>query len=164
MKIIAYQPHNSNASIAGDAAGYDFTVETDQSGNSSKNYYNSDLLYSGSATYARKSAAHSLGFKHLLSKVVCKLEQGTGSPVLTDAIVSICNAELKGTFNPKDGNFTTKTSTSGQQSDVKMNSAITSGEYIAIIPPQTFATEVKFLEVKLKSGGNCITRYLRTQS
>ncbi len=155
VKIVAYQPYNASAALTGD--GYDFLVNADQSqqiGNSESNYYNSDLLYSArEEAYARQAETHNLEFKHKLSKVVCTLVKGNGldASALNGATVSIVNAETKGTFKPSDGSFSTKTSTEGQQSDVKMNSTITSGSYIAVIPPQTFTKDAKFLKVTLAS-------------
>lgn len=148
VKIIAYQPYKEGALITG--AGYDFTVQADQNANSNKNYYDSDLLYSESAVYSPKTEAQSLVFKHQLSKVVCTLKSGTGSPELDGATVAIVGAKIKGTFKPSDGSFTK----AGTTSDVTMNSTITSGSYIAAIPPQTFDKGAKFLKVTLKEGGD----------
>lgn len=157
VKIVAYQPYKASAALTGD--GYDFSVNTDQSqqsGNSESNYYNSDLLYSArDQAYARQAETHNLEFKHKLSKVVCTLAKGNGLDVsaLNGATVSIVNVETKGTFKPSDGNFTLKTDGGGQQSDVKMNCTITSGSYIAVIPPQIFAKGAQFLKVTLSSSG-----------
>lgn len=149
VKIIAYQPYSASADITN--GGYSFTVQTDQNGNSNKNYYDSDLLYSESAVYSPKADAQSLVFKHQLSKVVCTLQSGVGSPELDGATVAIVEAKIKGTFKPSDGTFTIDDRTI---SDVTMNNTITSGSYIAVIPPQTFNKGAKFLKVTLKEGGD----------
>lgn len=151
VKIIAYQPYDASAAIA-TSTTYDFTVKTDQNGSSNKDYYDSDLLYSSkTGAYERSKTAHALGFKHLLSKVACTLQTGTGTPDLTDATVEIVGAHLSGTFKPSDGTFSTKTS-GDAPADIKMNSGITSGSYIAVLPPQTFAKDAQFLKVTLSSS------------
>lgn len=155
VNIWAYQPYNASASMTGN--GFEFTVKTNQNNNSGKDYYDSDLLYSSSTSaYSRQKEAQSLGFKHLLSKVVCMLKPGAGNPGLTDATVEIVNAETKGTFKPSDGSFTTASSST---SNITMNSSITSGSYIAVIPPQTFAKGAKFLKVTLSSANGGGTFY-----
>lgn len=145
VTIIAYQPYNKDAKIDANSA-YDFEVQTDQS--NADNYYNSDLLYSASKEYARQSAAHNLVFAHKLSKIVCTLTPGTGAPDLTGATVEILNTKINGTFNILDGSFDTSV---GTTSEVKMNSTITPGSYIAIIPPQTYSNGTQFLQVTLST-------------
>lgn len=147
VNIIAYHPRNNQASLT-DNSGYAFSVVADQSRN--ENYYNSDLLYSSKTEYLRQPAAHNLSFVHKLSKVVCNLISGDGKPVVAGATVKIVDAELKGTFVPSTGDFTTEF---GTKSYVTMNSAITPNTYIAVIPPQTYTKGSKFLEVTLLSGG-----------
>ncbi|MFV0580671.1 MAG: fimbrillin family protein [Parabacteroides gordonii] len=149
VKIIAYQPYSASAKITNE--DYNFTVETDQNGNSNKNYYDSDLLYSESKAYTYKAEAQSLVFTHQLSKVVCTLQSGTGSPAIAGATVAIVEAKIGGTFNLSDGTFTINDAAT---SDVTMNNTITSGSYIAVIPPQTFNNGAKFLKVTLKEGGD----------
>lgn len=146
VKIYAYQPYTDT--LIGDDGTYEFSVQTNQKDNSG-NYYDSDLLYSASSTYVRQKDAHSLGFTHKLSKVVCKLESGAGTPSLAGATVEILNAETKGTFKPSDGTFAL---TSGNISDVKMNSTITNGSYIAVIPPQTFTKGTNLLKITIGTG------------
>lgn len=147
VNIIAYHPRNNQASLT-DNSGYAFSVVADQS-QKNENYYNSDLLYSSKTEYPRQPAAHNLSFVHKLSKVICNLASGNGKPAIAGATVKIVDAELKGTFVPSTGDFTTEP---GNKSDVTMNSAITPNTYIAIIPPQTYTKGSKFLEVTLLSG------------
>lgn len=149
VNIYAYQPYSTTATAD---VSYDFSVQTDQSIAGNNNYYDSDLLYSATKVYSRQAAPLSLAFEHKLSKVVCTLVAGTGEPDLTGATVAIVNVETKGTFNPSDGTFTTTTS-GAVQSDVTMNSTITSGSYIAVIPPQTFTKGAQFLKVTVADGG-----------
>lgn len=146
VTIIAYQPYNKDAKIDANNT-YNFEVQTDQS--DADNYYKSDLLYSASKEYARQSAAHNLVFAHKLSKIVCTLTPGTGAPDLTGATVEIVKAKTTGTFKLSDGTFNAP---GGTTSEVKMNSTITPGSYIAVIPPQTFAKEAKFLKVTLSGS------------
>lgn len=145
VTIIAYQPYNKDAKIDANNT-YNFEVQTDQS--DADNYYKSDLLYSASKEYARQSAAHNLVFAHKLSKIVCTLTPGTGAPDLTGATVEILNTKINGTFNILDGSFDTSV---GTTSEVKMNSTITPGSYIAIIPPQTYSNGTQFLQVTLST-------------
>lgn len=147
VTIIAYQPYNEKATINDDT--YEFAVKDNQS--KDVDYYNSDLLYSASKEYARQSAAHNLVFAHKLSKVVCTLIAGTGigAPDLTDATVKIVNAKTTGTFKLSDGTFNAP---GGTTSEVIMNSTITPDFYIAVIPPQTFAKDAKFLQVTLSGS------------
>lgn len=148
VKIIAYQPYSASANITDE--GYGFLVETDQRENA--NYYKSDLLYSSKVdAYAPKADAQSLVFKHMLSKVVCTLKKGAGSPELGGATVAIVGAKIGGTFNLSNGTFTINDAAA---SDIKMNNTITLGSYIAVIPPQTFAKDAKFLKVTLSGGGD----------
>lgn len=147
VTIIAYQPYNEKATI--DNNTYDFEVQSDQS--KDVDYYNSDLLYSASADYARQSAAHNLEFKHKLSKIVCTLTAGTGAPDLTGATVEIVKAKTTGKFKPSDGTFE-KPSAGGSESNIIMNSTITPGSYIAIIPPQTYVKTSQFLQVTLSGS------------
>lgn len=150
VNIWAYQPYNAGASMSD--GGYDFSVKINQN-NANKDYYDSDLLYSSKTeAYNRQKEAQSLGFKHLLSKVVCILQSGTGEPGITGATVTIVNAETTGTFNPSNGNFSTKTTNEGVHSDITMNSAISFGTYIAVVPPQTFAKGDKLLKVTLEAN------------
>lgn len=129
---------------------YDFSVQTDQNGNSNGDYYDSDLLYvKSTGLEAKKEQA--LTFEHQLSKVICTLENGDGITAVTGATVKIAGAKIKGTFNPSSAAFTiTSESTQGTYiSDVTMNSAITSGKYIAVIPPQDFESSTAFLQVTI---------------
>ena len=149
VNIHAYQPYDEKATTAGDGT-YDFLVKGNQK--VVGDYYASDLLYSANQTYVRQKGAHRLSFAHKLSKVVCKLEAGKGGPSLAEATVEILGAETKGKFKPSDGTFTTLTGGSGVRSAVQMNSTITSGSYIAILPPQTFARGAKFLKITIGGG------------
>lgn len=144
VAIYAYQPW----STIGTDGTFEFSVKTNQKDDNG-DYYDSDLLYSESSNYARQKAPHSLSFTHKLSKVVCKLETGVGNPSLAGATVEIMAAETKGTFKPSDGTFTLA---SGNTSTVKMNDNITSGYYIAVIPPQTFTKGTNFLKITIGTG------------
>lgn len=158
VSIVAYHPYQVDAEITSSSA-FDFTVKADQS-TDAKAYHNSDLLHSSAKEYARQSTAHSLTFAHRLSKVVCTLTSGAGSPTIAGATVSIVNAQIKVSFKPSDGTFATTTS-GGTQSAVTMNSSITSGSYIAIVPPQTFAKGSQFLQVTLSSAAGGGTLYYK---
>ena len=147
VKMTAYHPYDDRAAITGSA--YEFAVSTDQSSNA--NYYASDLLYSAGSEYARQKTAHSLAFKHKLSKVECTLTPGSGSPDLTGATVSIVGAQTNIIFRPADG--TLRSPTNATTADIKLNSTIATGSYIGIIPPQTYSKGSQFLKITLASGG-----------
>lgn len=153
VKMTAYHPYRDDAAITDN--GYEFAVSADQSTNG--NYYASDLLYSASGEYARQKTAHNLAFKHKLSKVECTLTSGSGSPVLTDATVSIVNAKTNITFKPADGTLTDAQSST--TADIKLNSTIAAGSYIGIIPPQTYAKGSQFLKVELSAAAGGGTFY-----
>lgn len=153
VKMTAYHPYKDGATITDN--GYEFAVSTDQSSNA--NYYASDLLYSESEDYARQKTAHNIAFKHKLSKVECTLTSGSGSPDLTDATVSIVKAKTNITFNPANG--TLSDAQSATTADIKLNSAIASGSYIGIIPPQTYAKGGQFLKVELSAAAGGGTFY-----
>lgn len=153
VKMVAYHPYNAGATLEGD--GYAFAVSTDQSSNA--NYYASDLLYSESNEYARQKTAHNIAFKHKLSKVECTLTSGSGSPDLTNATVSIVNAKTNITFKPADG--TLSDAQPATTADIKLNSAIASGSYIGIIPPQTYSKGSQFLKVELSATAGGGTFY-----
>lgn len=153
VKMTAYHPYDDRAAITGSA--YEFAVSTDQSSNA--NYYASDLLYSASSEYARQKTAHSLAFKHKLSKVECTLTPGSGSPDLTGATVSIVGAQTNIFFRPADG--TLRSPTNVTTADIKLNSAIAAGSYIGIIPPQTYSKGSQFLKVVLSTAAGGGTFY-----
>ena len=153
VQMTAYHPYRDGAAITDN--GYVFAVVADQSSNA--DYYASDLLYSASGEYARKKTAHNLAFKHKLSKVECTLTSGNGSPDLTGATVSIVNAKTNIIFKPADG--TLSDLPNATTADIKLNSAIATGSYIGIIPPQTYAKGSQFLKVKLSAAAGGGTFY-----
>lgn len=154
VKMTAYHPYKDGATITD--SGYEFAVSTDQSDNT--HYYASDLLYSASENYARKKTAHSLVFKHKLSKVECTLTSGSGSPDLTGATVSIVNAKTNITFKPANGTLSDPQQ-SATTADIKLNSTIATGSYIGIIPPQTYDKGSQFLKVELSADAGGGTFY-----
>ncbi|MEA5128668.1 MAG: fimbrillin family protein [Proteiniphilum sp.] len=137
VKISGYHPYNS-----GSADVFDFSVASDQSGNT--NYYNSDLLYSAEASYARQKTAHTLTFDHLLSKITYTLVAGSGSPDLSGATVKIINTLPAAEFDRIAGTVGAAKGTA---------TAITPNAGGAIIVPQTIAAGTKLIEVTLASGG-----------
>lgn len=142
VKIYAYHPF-----VASITDSHTHTVATDQSTDVS--YYNADLLYSESMDYVRQKEVHNLTFTHKLSKIVCNLTAGSGTPTVAGATVEVMGVAPSTTFTHADGAIG---AASGNRVNVKLNSTITSGSYIGIVPPQSFGTE-KFLKVTLASGG-----------
>lgn len=153
VMMTAYHPYRDGAAITDN--GYEFAVVADQSTDAS--YYASDLLYSALSKYVRQKTAHILAFKHKLSKVECTLISGSGSPVLTGATVSIVNAQTNITFKPADG--TLNDLPNATTAEIKLNSAIATGSYIGIIPPQTYAKGSQFLKVVLSTAAGGGTFY-----
>ena len=87
VKISAYYPYSSDT-----ADLFDFSIESNQS--TDADYNASDLLYSTETSYTRQSTAHSLPFKHKLSRITYSLIAGDGAPPLTGGAtvgVSIMN-------------------------------------------------------------------------
>lgn len=136
VSISAYHPYNDKT---GDE--YDFVVAEDQS-KSLANYYNSDLLYSASTDIEYSKNAHSLTFKHLLSKITCTLKAGGGIGSVNGATVAIVNVEKAVKFNRTTG-VVNSTPDASKKGDVIL------GEYGAIIAPQTMSGSTKLLKVTL---------------
>lgn len=136
VSISAYHPYSKDE--AGDE--YDFVVAEDQS-TSPADYYNSDLLYSAKADIEYSKNAHSLTFKHLLSKITCTLNAGGGIGSVKDATVAIVNVDKAVKFNRTTG--VVSTPDASKKGDVKL------GEYGAIIAPQTISGSTKLLKVTL---------------
>lgn len=142
VKIKAYHPYDSRTTDT-----YDFVVATDQS--VAAGYYRSDLLYAAEGEYARTKMPHNLTFTHKLSKMICTLTAGAGSPSVTDATVTIMNVEKAVAFNRLDG--TIAPPTVSVPADVKLGLS-TDG---AIIAPQTVKDGTVLLKVTLSpaAGG-----------
>lgn len=153
VRMTAYHPYKDGATITDN--GYEFAVSTDQSSDAS--YYASDLLYSENKEYARQKTAHNIAFEHKLSKVECTLTSGNGTPDLTGATVSIVGAKTSITFKPADG--TLSNLPNATTAEIKLNSAIATGSYIGIIPPQTYAKGSQFLKVVLSTAAGGGTFY-----
>ena len=153
VMMTAYHPYKDGAAITDN--GYEFAVVADQSTDAS--YYASDLLYSALSKYVRQKTAHILAFKHKLSKVECTLTSGNGTPDLIGATVSIVGAKTSITFKPADG--TLSNLPNATTAEIKLNSAIATGSYIGIIPPQTYAKGSQFLKVVLSTAAGGGTFY-----
>lgn len=138
VNIAAYHPYKVEAGNE-----YDFTVASIQS--DAANYYASDLLYSTSAEFVRQKDAHSLTFKHLLSKITCTLQAGEGVSSVAGATVAICQVETAVKFNRTTGAVSTAQTPSKRD--------VTPGTYGAIIAPQTVPTSTQLLKVTLSNGG-----------
>lgn len=133
VSIYAYHPATAAAS---------FVVNTAQ--DVDENYFNSDLLYSTKANYGRQSAAHSLSFKHKLSKLTFELKRGTGNPVVLGAEVKWTNVCNTAAFD----NATGTVSTPSNPTTITPHAT-----YGTIIVPQTVAAKTALLTVKLTNGG-----------
>ncbi|MEG0796751.1 MAG: fimbrillin family protein [Odoribacter sp.] len=123
-------------------AAESFVINTDQS--TDDNYFSSDLLYSDINDYARQKDAHSLTFKHKLSKLTYTLEVGTGTPTITGATVmwkNVCNTV---SFDKTTGTVTNA---------INATTIKPHATYGTIIAPQTVASGTALLEVTLPDGG-----------
>jgi len=138
-----------------------FTIKADQSGTT--NYMASDLMFASATDCARvmnsanNTANVALEFHHKLSRIRVNLIQGSGSPSLAEATVTIgatgafINSQV--TLNTKTGSVATVT-TSSLGSVLTLctaySTSATSNAY-AVIPPQNLGG--KRITVKLKAGG-----------
>jgi len=137
VKISAYYPYKNTADNEGI-----FTVAGDQTNNDS--IYASDLLYHDEIT--TNSNPITLTFKHKLSQILYELVPGSGNPDLTNAKVSILNANTSIGFNRTTGAL-------GETSQKKEIALSTKG---GIIVPQTIAAGTQFIKITLKSGEELI--------
>ena len=91
VDFIGYYPYNASLS---DAAAYDFAVATDQSADGA--YAASDLMVANTTANPPASetdeAIVNLNFKHVLSKVVIKIDNQTAAEVTAVYFLNIANA------------------------------------------------------------------------
>ena len=91
VDFIGYYPYNASLS---DAAAYDFAVATDQSVEGA--YAASDLMVANTTANPPSSetdeAIVNLNFKHVLSKVVIKIDNQTAAEVTAVSFLNIANA------------------------------------------------------------------------
>lgn len=159
VNIYAYYPSGKVNSVA-DGTTANFTVETDQSGDT--NYKKSDLMY-GKPTQnpvERTSSPTALTFTHLLSKVTVTLTSGAGSPDLDGATVKFKEVKPTTTLTTATGGITTALGTETDIIVLKATSSNLSGS--AIIVPQTLPHT--FIEVSLKNGGVLTSSFTGAQN
>lgn len=149
------------------------SVEADQSNTDMKNYAKSDLLYAVKKGVTRSKDAVELTFYHMLSKVEVVLKSGNGTPVLTDAVVTILGTKLKADFTPdktKDiadvssgqshrAGMIAITESDNAATPIKIQTVITdnldtNNEYgeAVVLPNQTLNEGDAFIQVKLKDN------------
>lgn len=166
VNIYAYAPYQSDYAN-GVTGTMEFTVADNQSSETAgSGYLASDLIWGqpggtvGEVTYsnpvARTSERIPLVFNHKLSKIDVTLSAGDGLTTddFKNATLSIVNAQTKTSITLNTGVLTPSTDDTSK-SDVVMAkyedaSTLTAS---AIIPPQSFAANSKFLEVALDSSG-----------
>lgn len=131
----------------------DFTILTDQSGDT--NYKASDLMLGVPASnpVSRTSSAVALTFTHQLSKINIELVAGAGLQAsdLDGAVVTLKNILPTISFDPKTGITGDAKGTAADVTVMTAATATLTGS--AIIIPQAIAQTAAFIEVKLKSGG-----------
>lgn len=137
IKISAYYPYKDMTDDE-----YLFSVQADQT--TDENIYASDLLYSGEMV--TNSNPVSISFKHKLSQISYELVAGTGNPDLTNAKVSILNANTGIKFNRITGDL-------GETSEKR---EVVLGTQGGIIVPQTIANGTQFIKITLQSGKEVI--------
>lgn len=155
VNIYAYYPSKKVIDIT--ATDVSFSVAEDQSGET--NYKASDLMYGTPASnpVARTSSDIALTFKHLLSKVTIKLQQGVGLPTLTDAVVKLKSVKPSITLNASTG---TISEAEGDTKEIIVKAKTTTGlDNSAVIVPQTL--ETSFIEVTLANGGVLTSKDLK---
>lgn len=127
--VVIYGTHpNSNY------FGTSFTVRTDQS--KVGDYAFSDLCYSKTKEYARKTTPHVITFKHVLSKIVITVDAtGAGGGTVTNLKLR-AKTSIPFTYPAdNDNGYTLGTATT--PNTITMNAAAASTGVAAIIPPQT---------------------------
>lgn len=139
VTIYAYQPFDSSWSELD--ADHSFSVKADQSDDSDKGYFNSDLLW-GTVSSTTTSSAVNIPFSHKLSKINVTL---TSDQDLTGAVISILNTLPSITINTSTGVLGTA---SGNVKTIKAGVA-TAQNYTAsaIIVPQTISSGTAFIHV-----------------
>lgn len=155
VNIYAYYPAGTGAVRT--ATEVAFSVQTDQS--TDANYKASDLMYGVPAQNPvnRTSSATALTFKHLLSKVTIKLQQGAGSPTLTDAVVTLKDVKPSTTLNASTGAIS---DASGEAGNIIVKAKNTTGlDNSAVVVPQTLG--INFIEVALANGGVLTSKDLK---
>lgn len=141
VTIYAYQPFDSSWTELD--ADHSFSVKADQSDDSDKGYFNSDLLW-GTVSSTTTSSAVNIPFSHKLSKINVTL---TSDQDLTGAVISILNTLPSTTINTSTGALGTA---SGNVKSIKAGVA-TAQNYTAsaIIVPQTIRSGTAFIHVVL---------------
>lgn len=131
--VIAYYPYDPNGTYSED--GYTFTVNADQS--TAGNYEASDLLIATTSAKPTSSAVP-LYFKHVLSRVVVKIDNQLGEEIeavyLSD-VYGTANVDLK----------TSATTTSGSKGIIKAASVTIDGEQawsLILVPQQDVAPKL----------------------
>ena len=133
IRVSAYYPYRNTASNE-----EVFTVAADQTTN--EGIYASDLLHSDEIV--TNSNPISLSFKHKLSQISYELVAGSGNPNLTDAKVSIINANTGIKYNR----------ISGDLGEISQKQEVALGTKGGIIVPQTISRGTQFMKITLKSG------------
>lgn len=128
-------------------AGETFTVQSDQS--TPENYRASDLMHATATGLSYSETPHELTFYHLLSKVVVKLEPGTGFTVADlDGATVVLGTAAEGeglnnqvTFNAATGTISGAT---GDQA-ITVTTDADNAEHAAVIVPQNIKGKKLFV-------------------
>ena len=142
VDFIGYYPYN--ASLA-DAAAYDFAVALDQSADGA--YASSDLMVANVTANPPASetdeAIVNLNFKHVLSKVVIKIDNQTASEVTAVSFLNIANAAQ---FNLGAAGAEVASSVGALQPSIKAVKGTNDGTklvYQLLIVPQAATPQIK---------------------
>lgn len=129
VEIYGIHPNGNNV-------GASFTVKTDQT--LADNYAYSDLCYSKTAEYTRKTTRQVVNFKHVLSKIIITVDAtGAGGGAVTNLRL---RAKTSIPFDyPVENSVGYTLGTATTLNTITLNSAAATTGAAAIIPPQTTA-------------------------
>ncbi|MDH6359214.1 fimbrillin family protein [Parabacteroides sp. PF5-9] len=153
--VYAYQPYSASPHN-------DFYVKVDQRSDAfigDKNYYDSDLLYASRDTCNRfdnDTSTISLKFKHMLSRITCKVKNKDGASLNDRAEIRIDNIRTGASLNVITGELNNLGTSQNQ-------SVIMHKEFGAIIPPQTIPNNTaRFLRIIIEHESGKMTYYYKT--
>lgn len=149
VSVYAYAPYDSSWGLYKNNS---FKIASDQS--DSKGYLASDLLRgipSGTNSFDNKSEAIELNFKHLLSKIIVKVDNNTSDVNLVGSTVSILGVKTTVTLNVFSGRLGVA---SGDMTDVNMvtiDAGNVNLEGSAVVVPQRLEAG-KLFRISTKDG------------
>ena len=143
-RIVAFFPAPTS-SVSGivNIQGGNVSVSSDQS--SIDNYKSSDLLGAIATVTKDNVESVSLNFKHLCSKVIVNVKNGSGN--VSGYTITMKNIYTTAAMPLSGGNFTFMTNYFQNNGSVKLGVSSSTEGQAAIIIPQTIAQDVELFEV-----------------